>query len=79
METTGGARRVRRLMQLMTILMIAQAMANAHAVEALRETSMVNLMTGLATRQEGMTRLESEVKRAQRALAHTPQRERRRD
>jgi diguanylate cyclase (GGDEF)-like protein len=65
-ETSGGVTpRVRRLIRQIAP-MIAQAMTTAHSVEALRESSLVDLMTGLATRQEGMTRLESEIKRAQR-------------
>jgi diguanylate cyclase (GGDEF)-like protein len=66
-ETSGGVNpRVRRLLQLVTP-MLAQAMTTAQSVETLRETSLVDLLTGLATRHEGMTRLASEIKRAQRA------------
>jgi diguanylate cyclase (GGDEF)-like protein len=66
-ESSGGVKpRVRRLVQLVAP-MIAQAMANAQTVDTLRETSLVDLLTGLATRQEGMTRLETEIKRAQRS------------
>ena len=66
-ETSGGVEpRVRRILQLVSP-MIAQAMVTAQSVEALRETSLVDLLTGLATRHEGMTRLASEIKRAQRA------------
>jgi diguanylate cyclase (GGDEF)-like protein len=65
-ESRGGVKpRARRLVQVLAP-MIAQAMNTANAVESLRETSRVDLLTGLATRQEGMTRLETEIKRAQR-------------
>lgn len=66
-ETTDGVEpRVRKLLQLVTP-MLAQALATAQSVDSLRETSLVDLLTGLATRHEGMTRLASEIKRAQRA------------
>jgi diguanylate cyclase (GGDEF)-like protein len=66
-ETSGGVRpRVRQLVQLVAP-MIAQAITTAQAMDTLRETSLVDLLTGLATRPEGMSRLESEIKRAQRS------------
>jgi diguanylate cyclase (GGDEF)-like protein len=66
-ESSGGLHpRIRRVVQLVAP-MIAQAMATAQTVDSLRAKSVVDLMTGLATRQEGMARLESEFKRAHRA------------
>jgi diguanylate cyclase (GGDEF)-like protein len=68
-ESSGGVQpHVRRLIQ-MVVPLIAQAMATAHTVDAMRETSLVDLLTGLATRREGMTRFETEIKRAQRSGA----------
>jgi diguanylate cyclase (GGDEF)-like protein len=66
-ESSGGVTpRVRRLVQILAP-MIAQAMATAHSVDSMRETATVDLLTGLATRQEGIHRIESEIKRAQRS------------
>ena len=66
-ESSGGVKpRVRRIVQVVAP-MIAQAMTTAQTVDSLRETSLVDLLTGLATRPEGMTRLETEIKRAQRS------------
>jgi diguanylate cyclase (GGDEF)-like protein len=66
-ESRGGVKpRIRRLVQVLAP-MIAQAMNTANAIETLRETSRVDVLTGLATRQEGIARLESEIKRAQRS------------
>jgi diguanylate cyclase (GGDEF)-like protein len=68
-EGDGGVKpRVRRLVQIVAP-MIAQAMTTAQTVDTMVETSLVDLLTGLATRQEGMTRLETEIKRAQRSGA----------
>jgi diguanylate cyclase (GGDEF)-like protein len=66
-ESHGGlAPEVRRVIRRVSP-MIAQAMTTAQTVDALRERSLVDLLTGLATRTEGMSRLESEIKRAQRS------------
>jgi diguanylate cyclase (GGDEF)-like protein len=65
-ESSGGVKPPARQMQLIAP-MIAQAMTTAQTVDTIRETSIVDLLTGLATRQEGMTRLETEIKRAQRS------------
>ena len=46
--------------------MIAQALHTAQTMDALRETSLVDLLTGVATRRDGITRLRAEIKRAQR-------------
>ena len=68
-ESDGGVKpRIRRLVHVVAP-MIAQAMTTAQTVDTMRETSLVDLLTGLATRQEGMTRLETEIKRAQRSGA----------
>jgi diguanylate cyclase (GGDEF)-like protein len=45
---------------------VAQVLVNAQTVDRLRETSLVDLLTGAATRREGLARLGSELKRAQR-------------
>jgi diguanylate cyclase (GGDEF)-like protein len=58
--------RVRRRIQLVTPV-IAQVLSTAHAIDTLRETSLVDLLTGAATRREGTSRLRSEIKRAQRS------------
>lgn len=47
--------------------LIAQSLRTAHEVDAFREASVVDLLTGAATRREGLNRLQAEVKRAQRA------------
>lgn len=66
-ETSGGAQpRVRRVVPIIAP-MIAQAMVTAEAVDRLRQTSLVDLLTGLATRTEGAARMASEIKRAQRS------------
>jgi diguanylate cyclase (GGDEF)-like protein len=49
--------------------LIGQAMQNAHAVDALREASLMDALTGTATRREGLARLHAELKRAQRTGA----------
>jgi diguanylate cyclase (GGDEF)-like protein len=68
-ESSSGVKpHVRRVIQTVAP-MIAQAMTTAHAVDTMRETSLVDLLTGLATRREGMTRFETEIKRAQRSGA----------
>jgi diguanylate cyclase (GGDEF)-like protein len=67
LETRGGLTpEVRRVIRRVAP-MIAQAMTTAQAIDSLRERSLVDLLTGLATRTEGMLRLESEIKRAQRS------------
>jgi diguanylate cyclase (GGDEF)-like protein len=65
-ESHGGAKpEVRRIIRRVAPMM-AQALRTAQAVDSLRERSLVDLLTGLATRTEGMQRLESEIKRTQR-------------
>lgn len=65
-ESVGGLRGdVRRVVELVTPI-LAQALKTAEAVDTLRETSLVDLLTGTATRREGLTRLRGEIKRAQR-------------
>ncbi|MBA3269196.1 MAG: GGDEF domain-containing protein [Acidobacteria bacterium] len=56
---------VKRLMQLIAPI-IAQAVNTAHMVETLKEASLVDLLTGAATRREGLSRFRAESKRAQR-------------
>jgi diguanylate cyclase (GGDEF)-like protein len=46
--------------------LIAQALKSAQEVDIYREASVVDLLTGAATRREGLNRLQAEVKRAQR-------------
>jgi diguanylate cyclase (GGDEF)-like protein len=45
---------------------IAHALHTTHFIDTLREAAHVDLLTGAATRREGMTRLQAEIKRAQR-------------
>lgn len=65
-ESPGGLTPpLRQRVQSLTPL-IAQALKTAHEVDAFREASVVDLLTGTATRREGLNRLQAEVKRAQR-------------
>ena len=45
---------------------IGQALQNAYTVDVLREASLMDGLTGTATRREGLARLHAELKRAQR-------------
>ena len=45
---------------------IGQALHNAYTVDVLREASLMDALTGTATRREGLARLHAELKRAQR-------------
>lgn len=66
-ESRGGLKpQVRSLIQRVTP-MIAQALETSHTMESLKEASLVDLLTGASTRRDGVTRLRSEIKRAQRA------------
>ena len=57
--------RAHRLLTLAAPL-VAQALATANAFETMREASVVDVLTGCATRAEGARRLEAELRRAQR-------------
>jgi diguanylate cyclase (GGDEF)-like protein len=48
---------------------VAHALNTTHFIETLREAAHVDLLTGAATRREGLTRMQSEIKRAQRTGA----------
>ena len=61
---------VRRAMATMAPL-IGQALQNAASTDLLREASLVDSLTGTATRREGLARLHAELKRAQRTGAST--------
>jgi diguanylate cyclase (GGDEF)-like protein len=67
---SGAARseRTRRVIE-MVAPFIGQALQNAQIVDALRETSLHDALTGTATRREGLARLHAELKRAQRTGA----------
>jgi diguanylate cyclase (GGDEF)-like protein len=45
---------------------IAQVLQNVQAIDTLREASLVDLLTGAATRREGLSRLRGEIKRSNR-------------
>ena len=47
--------------------LLAQALSTATAFETMREASLVDPLTGCATRAEGSRRLEAELRRAQRS------------
>jgi diguanylate cyclase (GGDEF)-like protein len=65
-DSAGGLTpHVKHFVQLAAPL-IAQALSTADQFETLREASLVDLLTGTATRREGLTRLGVEIKRAQR-------------
>jgi diguanylate cyclase (GGDEF)-like protein len=65
-ESSGGLGADRReAIQRITPL-LAQAVNTVGTIETFREAGLVDLLTGAATRREGLTRLNSEVKRAQR-------------
>ena len=65
-ESAGGLRPdLKHLVQTLSPL-VAQAVKTMHEVETFREASVVDLLTGAATRREGLNRLHAEVKRAQR-------------
>jgi len=55
-----------RLIKL-TASLIAQALATVDTFETLRETSLVDALTGCATRVEGLRRFEAELRRADRS------------
>jgi diguanylate cyclase (GGDEF)-like protein len=64
--SAGGLTPSTRRMIALVAPLIAQALKTSHLVDGLRETSLVDSLTGCATRQEGVQRLRSELKRAQR-------------
>jgi diguanylate cyclase (GGDEF)-like protein len=67
-STTARLDPVRRHMHLIAPL-VGQALQNAHTVDMLREASLLDALTGAATRREGLARMHAEVKRAQRTGA----------
>jgi diguanylate cyclase (GGDEF)-like protein len=62
----GFTEQEERQFKLVTSL-VAQSLATATAFEAMREASLVDALTGCATRAEGSRRLEAELRRAQRS------------
>ena len=62
----GFSEQEHRMFKLVTEL-VAQSLATATAFEAMREASVVDALTGCATRAEGTRRLEAELSRAQRS------------
>ncbi len=70
-ERTGGLKpHAKHLIEIVTPA-IAKALANVNTIETLREASLVDLLTGTATRGEGANRLLAELKRAQRTGTST--------
>jgi diguanylate cyclase (GGDEF)-like protein len=66
-ESSGGLGANRRqAIQRLTVL-LAQAITTVGTIETFRQAGLVDLLTGAATRREGLNRLQSEVKRAQRS------------
>jgi diguanylate cyclase (GGDEF)-like protein len=55
--------------RLVTVLtrLVAQSLATANSFEIIRQTSLVDSLTGCATRVEGLRRFEAELRRADRA------------
>ena len=65
-ESSGGLGADRQqAIQRMTPL-LARAVSTVGAIETFREAGLVDLLTGAASRREGLNRLNSEVKRSQR-------------
>ena len=65
-ESAGGlAPQLKLRIQSITPL-IAQSLKTTQEVDVFREASVVDLLTGASTRREGLTRLQTESKRAQR-------------
>ena len=62
----GFTDRDQRLFTLVASL-VAQSLSTANAFEAMREASLVEPLTGCATRAEGARRFEAELRRAHRA------------
>jgi diguanylate cyclase (GGDEF)-like protein len=62
----GFGEEEQRLITLVTSL-VAQSLATATAFEAMREASLVDALTGCATRAEGTRRMEAELSRSQRS------------
>jgi diguanylate cyclase (GGDEF)-like protein len=65
-ESAGGlgADRQQAIQRITPLL--ARAVSTVGAIETFREAGLVDLLTGAASRREGLNRLNSEVKRAQR-------------
>jgi diguanylate cyclase (GGDEF)-like protein len=65
-ESAGGLSPALQITVQRALPLIAQALSNVRDTELLREASLEDLLTGAATRREGLTRLQAEIKRAQR-------------
>jgi diguanylate cyclase (GGDEF)-like protein len=65
-ESSGGLGPDRQLAIQRVTPLLARAVTTVRTIETFREAGLVDLLTGAATRREGLNRLNSEVKRAQR-------------
>jgi diguanylate cyclase (GGDEF)-like protein len=65
-ESSGGLGADRQHAIQRVTPLLARAVTTVGTIEAFREAGLVDLLTGAATRREGLNRLNSEVKRAQR-------------
>ncbi|HUE86392.1 MAG TPA: GGDEF domain-containing protein [Vicinamibacterales bacterium] len=68
-ESAGGLGAERQQAIQRVTPLLARAVNTVSAIETFREAGLVDLLTGAATRREGLNRLQSEVKRAQRTGA----------
>lgn len=65
-ESAGGLGTERQQVVERLTPLLARAVSTVGTIETFREAGLVDLLTGAATRREGLNRLNSEVKRAQR-------------